>query len=266
MQCGNRMEATVLMRGALLLFLFTLTLTAANLKLYTTDGEYQVVREYQVVGDRVRFYSVDRSDWEEVPASMIDLKRTAAEAATQQEATDKVTKQFDEEVAAAKAEREELAKIPQDSGVYRIEDGKLRTFKVADITIRTKKGNTLLRVLSPLPIIEGISTVELAGEHSVNLVHEERPEFYFQLDKEESFGIVKVTPKKNVRIVETVETMPISKEYTETRDLVETFNKQLPGENFYKIWPQEALPPGEYALIEYLDKQVDMRVWDFRIE
>jgi hypothetical protein len=255
------------MRVALLLsLLFTLTLTAANLKLYTTDGEYQIVREYQVVGDRVRFYSVDRSDWEEVPSSMIDLKRTTAEAATQQSATDKVTKQFDEEAAAAQAEREELAKIPQDSGVYRIEDGKLRTFKVADVTIRTKKGNSLLRVLSPLPIIEGISTAELAGEHSASLVHDERPEFYFQLDKEESFAIVKLGAKKNVRIVETVETLPISHEYIETRDMVQIFSKQLPGDNFYKIWPQEALPPGEYALMEYLDKQVDLRVWDFRIE
>ena len=255
------------MRAALLVFvLTTLTLTAANLKLYTTDGEYQIVREYQVVGDRVRFYSVDRSDWEEVPASMIDLKRTAAESATQQAAVDKVTKEFDEEAAAAKAEREELAKIPKDSGVYRIEDGKLRTFKVADISIRTKKGNTLLRILTPLPIIAGISTVELAGEHSGNVVHEDRPEFYFQLDKEESFGIVKLSAKKDARIVETVETVPISKEYVETRDLVQTFTKQLPGDNFYKIWPQEALPAGEYALMEYVDKQVDLRVWDFRIE
>jgi hypothetical protein len=255
------------MRGTLLLFfLFTLALTAANLKLYTADGEYQIVREYQVIGDHVRFYSVDRSDWEEVPSSLVDLKKTAAEAATRQQATDKVTKAFDDEAAAAKAEREELAKIPQDSGVYRIEDGKLRTFKVADITIRTKKGNSLLRVLSPLPIIEGVSTVELAGEHSASLVSDSRPEFYFQLDKEESFGIVRLGAKKNVRVVETVETMPVTKEYTETRDLVQTFSKQLPGDNFYKIWPQEPLPPGEYALVEYLDKQVDLRVWDFRIE
>lgn len=255
------------MRRVLLLFaLFTLALTAANLKLYTTDGQYQMVREYQVVGDRVRFYSLDRSDWEEVPASMIDLKRTAAEAAAKQEALDTVTKEFDAEAAAAKAEREELAKIPQNPGVYRLENGVLRTFPVADITVRTKKGNTLLRMLSPLPIIEGQSTVELAGDHSGNIVHDDRPEFYFQLDKEESFGIIKLTPKKGVRVAEQVETMPISKEYTETRELVETFTKQLPGDNFYKIWPQETLPAGEYALIEYLDGKVEMRVWDFRIE
>jgi hypothetical protein len=255
------------MRGAFLFFaVFTLTLAAANLKLYTTDGEFQMVREYQVVGDRVRFYSLDRSDWEEVPASLIDLKRTAAESSAKHEVLDRQNKAFDEEAAAAKADREELAKIPQDPGVYRLENGVLRTFKVADITVHTKKGNTLLRVLTPIPIIEGLSTVELAGEHSANIVQDARPEFYFQLSKQQSFGMIKLTSKKGARVAEHVETMPISRENTETRELVQTFTKQLPGENFYKIWPQDTLPPGEYALIEYLDGQVEMRIWDFRIE
>src|ERR1035437_6147260 len=53
-------------RGAILFFA-VFTLSAANLKLYTTDGEYQLVREYRVEGDRVKFYSVERSEWEEVP-------------------------------------------------------------------------------------------------------------------------------------------------------------------------------------------------------
>ena len=36
------------------LFVFVLTLTAANFKLYLKDGSFQLVREYQVEGDRVR--------------------------------------------------------------------------------------------------------------------------------------------------------------------------------------------------------------------
>lgn len=254
------------MRAVVLFLLFAAALAAANVKLYTTDGDFQMVREYQVVGDRVRFYSIDRSDWEEVPASMVDLKRTAAEAAAKQEVSDRQTKEFDEEAAAARAEREELAKIPQDSGVYRIEDGKLRTFPVADITVVTAKGRTALRVLVPIPVVSGKATVELAGEHSANIVKEDRPEFYFQLDQQESFGLIKLTPGKGIRVAEHVEIVPVTKEYVETRDLVPTFTKQLPGDSFYKIWPQDPLPAGEYGLIEYQESKVELRIWDFRVE
>jgi hypothetical protein len=255
------------MRGAFLIFvLFAATLAAANLKLYMTDGDYQLVREYKVEGDIVKFYSIDRSEWEEVPASIVDLKRTEAESAATKQVVDRQTKMADEEVAAARAEREELAKIPKDSGVYRIENGALRTFPVADFTVHTPKGNTALRVLTPIPIVAGKATVELAGEHSPNVVHEDRPEFFFQLDKEESFGIIKLSHAKGIRIAEHVEIMPISKEMAEDRDSVKVFSKQLPGDNFYKVWPEETLPAGEYALIEFVDGQVDLRMWDFRIE
>ena len=53
---------------------------AANVKLYMKDGTYHVVREYQVQTDRVHFYSVERSDWEDIPLDLIDLKRTQSEA------------------------------------------------------------------------------------------------------------------------------------------------------------------------------------------
>ncbi len=259
------------MRGA---FLFSAVLTlalavpasAANLKLYTTDGDYQLVREYQVTGDRVKFYSLDRNEWEEVPTSIVDLKRTETEAAVKKDALDRVTKQFDEEEAAVRAERADLAKIPQDFGVYSLENGAVRTFPLADISVHTPKANTILRVLSPLPIIEGKATVELAGDRSKNLVTDKRPEFFFQLSKQQSFGLVKLTPQKNARIVEHLEIIPVSKETTETRVSVQMFSKQLPGENFYRVWPQDPLEPGEYGLMEYLDGKVELRVWDFRIE
>ena len=239
---------------------------AANIKLYTTDGDYQMVREYSVTGDRVKFYSLDRNDWEEVPKDLVDLKKTEAEASAKKKVLDRQTKAIDEEEAAARAEREELAKIPQGSGVYQVNDGVLRIFPLADFSVHTAKGNTLLRVLSPLPIIEGKSTVEVPGEHSKNVVTGERPEFYFQLSKQQSFALIKLTPGKNIRIAEHIEIMPISKEMAETREAVEIFNKQLPGDNFYKVWPQEKLPAGEYAWIEYVDGKVELRLWDFRVE
>ena len=68
---------TVVNRGMrkILLALAALALTAwaANLKLYLKDGSYHIVREYQVQPDRVRYYSVERSEWEEIPLDLVDL-------------------------------------------------------------------------------------------------------------------------------------------------------------------------------------------------
>jgi len=255
------------MRRALFGFvLFLLPLAAANVKLYTTDGDYQLVREYQVNGDRVRYFSADRNEWEEIPTSLVDLKKTEKEAAAREADLDRRAREFDAEEQAERAEKAELAKIPQDSGIYRIENGVLRTIPVADITVHNSKGRSVLKVLTPVPIIAGKATVELDGEHSANVVRENRPEFFFRLDKQESFGLVEVTSGKGARVVEQVEIMPVSNENLETRKLVPIFTKQLPGDNFYKVWPREPLKPGEYAWINYIDGKVDLRAWDFRIE
>src|SRR5262249_36728170 len=59
-------------------------------KLVLKNGDYQLVREYARNGDRVRYYSLERADWEEIPASMVDWVATqkADAAATSQNAAE----------------------------------------------------------------------------------------------------------------------------------------------------------------------------------
>src|SRR3954467_9131589 len=93
---------------------------AANIKLYLKDGGYHVVREYQVQTDRVHFYSVERSQWEDIPLELVDLPRTANEARERQSKLEADAKSMDEEEKAVRAIEKEVMKIPQDPGAYYI--------------------------------------------------------------------------------------------------------------------------------------------------
>jgi hypothetical protein len=256
------------MRRYLVLFLtLAVSLSAANLKLYLKDGGFQIVREYKIEGDKITYYSVERSDWEEMPVALVDLKRTQEEESSKKEKFDKQAKQLSEEEAALQEQRREIQKIPTDPGAYRLVDGELQIFKQPDTVIHNNKGRSVLKVLSPVPMIAGKATLEISGERAGMVIRDDnRPEFFMQLSLQDSLAMVKLTPKNGVRIVERLTVEPIIKEVTEERDLVQTFTKQLTESGLYKIWPQEALEKGEYALIEYDEGKVNARVWDFRIE
>src|SRR5437879_3437123 len=43
---------------------------AGTLKLFLKDGTYQLAREYKVQADRVRYYSTERGEWEELPLAL----------------------------------------------------------------------------------------------------------------------------------------------------------------------------------------------------
>ena len=224
------------------------------------------MREYQVEGDHVKFYSADRSEWEEIPVSLIDIKRTDAETAARKEVLQKQANDAADEEAAAKEARAQIRKIPRDPGVYTLENGELRIFNQIDSVVHNDKGWNILKGLSPVPLVSGKATLEIAGEHSANAVKEERPEFFLQLAEFENFAIVKLTPQKGVRVVEKITIVPMTKQLIEQRSAIEIFQKQLSDNGLYKIWPQETLEKGEYAVVEYTEGKMNQKVWDFRAE
>ena len=51
--------------------------TGSNHRLILKDGSYQIVRQYEVVGGRVRYISVERGGgWEELPENLVDWDAT----------------------------------------------------------------------------------------------------------------------------------------------------------------------------------------------
>ena len=84
------------------------TLAAASLRLYLTDGSFHVVREYKVEGDRVRFYSLERSQWEEIPVALVDIKRTESEVSERKAALEQEAKILSAEDKAERALQDEI--------------------------------------------------------------------------------------------------------------------------------------------------------------
>jgi hypothetical protein len=46
---------------------------------------------------------------------------------------------------------------------------------------------------------------------------------------------------------------------------VATFKKQY-GPQLHKVWGELPLEPGEYALVEYTEGKINVRVWDFAVD
>ena len=250
----------------LALSVLAVTAWAANLKLYLKDGDYHVVREYKVESDRVRYYSVERSEWEEIPLALVDLKRTEAEAAARQAELEKDAKVISEEEKVERELQKQVTRIPQNPGVYWLDGKETKTIKAAEATVRTNKGRSILAKMSPIPMVPGKGTLEVQGAHSANVFTNPEQEFFIQLSETERFGIAKLTPKGAVRIVENLTFVPVTKETVEERVMVDSFQIQLAPDGLYKIWAKEPLEPGEYAVIQYADGKLNIQIFDFAIQ
>ena len=253
-----------LMRMLCCVFLTLAFAFGATIKLYMKDGTYQLVREYQVQDDRVRFFSTDRGEWEEVPASLVDLEKTQAEIkARDEEARQNAAATAAEDKAELDAQKE-VERVPQENGVYLIEEDKLTPIKGAEAKVVTDKKRTVLKLMSPIPLVSGKATLELDGAHASAGTANREPQFYIRLTEDERFGIVKLNDHKGNRVVEKLTIVPVTKETIEEPELVDTFRKQE-ADGLFKIWPEKPMAPGEYAVVEYTEGKVNMRVWDFFI-
>src|SRR4051812_38659529 len=145
------------MRLRLIAFLvFSATLFAANTRLYLKDGDYQMIREYKVEGDRVRYYSVERGDWEEIPIELVDLVRTNRESDDKAKAMAEVIQVEKAEEDAVRADRKMVKSVPDKPGPYYIDTTKpageqLIALKQAEAIVSNSGSRKILQVITPVP-------------------------------------------------------------------------------------------------------------------
>jgi hypothetical protein len=185
-------------RAALLpvvLALVTLHVPAQELskRLILKDGSYQSVTKYEIKGDRVRYFSAERDEWEEIPSSLIDWPATekyakdrAAGAAVPEAA--EVEKELAAERESDQAQLPQVApglRLPEDSGVFLLDNFKGEPQLVemqqseGDINQR-RKANILLGAINPVAGVK--QTVELDGEHAKIQAHVTVPSIYLNVE------------------------------------------------------------------------------------
>jgi hypothetical protein len=268
------------LRGPVLLLLVllgALSAFGATLRLYLKDGSFQIVYEYRVMEDRVQYRSAERVAWEDIPLDFVDLDRTIKEVAEHEKQLAQEAKEDAEEENAIREQKREAASVPADSGTYYVHDAVLDPLKQADVTVVTDKGRAALRTFSsiasvlfghaypPVPLTSGKSTLELEGAAATFRVDGDRPEFYLRLTASDGLAIVKLTPKGNARVVETVMIAGVTSELEEKRVPIPTFTREV-GELLFRIWPEQPMPPGEYAVVEFQIGQGTLQVWDFGVD
>jgi hypothetical protein len=166
----------------------------ASHRLILKDGSYQSVAKYEVKGDRVRYLSAERDEWEELPSSLVDWPATdnyEKERATAPapEAAE-LDKEFNAEHEAADARLPEVAPglhLPELAGMYLLDNFKGQPQLVelqqseSDLN-RNTKTNILRGALNPAAGAKG--TVELEGEHASVYAHVGVPSIYIKMDEE----------------------------------------------------------------------------------
>ncbi|MGB8473640.1 MAG: hypothetical protein WCE61_06085 [Candidatus Acidiferrum sp.] len=261
-------------------------------KLVLKDGSFQLVRNYEKVGDRVRYFSVERDDWEVIPASMVDWDATKKAEAAQQKKSAALLEKVQIQEAASRAEAPVDVDasllvapgvfLPDGEGMFVFEGKTVRRLTEVGAEEKTDKLTALKRVLSPLPIIPSKHNIEIPGARAKLRLTSPVPEFYLrespenpgqdsgfsrsgrQSDSGPDVALVRAKVKGHKRLLESIRKL-FGEEVSDTRNEI-VIQRWVVAPNVYRFTLSSALPPGEYALAEILQGGLNLYVWDFGVD
>jgi hypothetical protein len=261
-------------------------------KLVLTDGTYQVVREYTRNGDRVRYYSLERGTWEELPASMVDWTATD-KAATEEEKTaaaqvEKIHKQEEAKRMDNVAEIDASLQVgggvflPDGEGMFVVEGKNIRILTQVSSQMKADKLRTLAQIVSPVPVVPGKQRLMLPGAHAALRIKSKGPEFYLREpppdpervskiqksarpgDNGPDVELIRAKVTRSGRELESINTL-FGQEMSKSSNVISIQRWEV-APSVYRFTLSEALPPGEYVLAQIIPDGLDVFVWEFGID
>jgi hypothetical protein len=264
-------------------------------RLILQDGSYQSVTKYEVKGDRVRYVSAERGEWEELPKSLVDWPATEkyekdrASGAPTPEAAE-LDKELEAERQADEARSPHVApglQLPEEGGVFLLDTYESKAELVpidqrGGSVNKNTKGNILRAAVNP--IASAHQMVEVPGKHAPVQSHVTVPALYVNIDRgeeTEADATISQANKGDAKKEDTkkADSPPPAERFRIVR-LEPKGDKRVVGEikvavygkisqdakfvptttqpmtgGWVKVTPTESLATGEYAIVELLGKE-----------
>ena len=241
-----------------------------------------MVTKYEIQGDRVHYLSAERYDWEDLPISLVDweaTKKYEAELSSGKLRPHVETSEEREEREREEANSPEILpglRLPGTGGVFLLDqlNGKPELAEILQNGSELNPGSNKKNVLrSAIPIGSSKHSFELRGPHARIQSHLTTPVIYVDIDEgamndvavNGRFRIVRADIKKDVRVVGNLKVSFTGKASEQGNYITTNVEKVGIGE-WLKVTPAQALPPGEYAVVEMLGpEELNLYVWDFGV-
>lgn len=244
-------------------------------KLIMKDGSFQIVSSYAVDGDRVRYLSVERGEWEEIPTSLVDWPATK-KAEADREKTDAAltTKLKSDEEAAAKAPVDvdvsfEIVPgvfLPPGEGFFLLDNHSVFPLKQSPASAKLAKGHFVEQIAVPVPVIPSRTSVDLPGKHASFRTTDPTPEFYFRTKDfaEPEIELIVAHVQSSKRHIENIDTL-FGQQSVKGKSV--PLQEWQVAKGLYRFTLGKSLAPGEYALVQFFPKQgLDLLLWDFGVD
>src|ERR1019366_10079700 len=165
-------------------------------RLILKDGSYQSITKYEIHGDRVRYFSAERGDWEDVPNSLIDWDATdkfeqgRLQGKLAPEAVE-LDKELEAERKAEQARSPQVApglRLPDEGGIFLLDtyqnQPQLSELQQSGGELQQHtKANILRSAVNPLAGVK--QTIELPEAHAKIQAHTAVPSLYINVDADQ---------------------------------------------------------------------------------
>lgn len=245
-------------------------------KLILKDGTFQLAREYTVEGDRVRYWSVESSQWEEIPANLVDWDATHKSEAEQS------ARDADLKAKIRASQMAQLTKdidvdrsleikpglfLPDAAGFYALDrNNNIREMKQSTAEIKISTSREVEKILSGVQLIPSKATMDIPGERAAMRLTTAEPEFFMRPvnRREPRFRLLHAQVKGGRRVIDSISIHFTGEEKHKATDIeIQTWT---PATGVFRYTVDERLEPGEYTFVEMTADGISGHVWDFGID